>query len=262
MKKILIVLLSSIFIGLALNVQAASVTFDPGMAEFTVAPGETGRATITAHGFSSGPYSLLFSMGSGLQNGTVPIGWLSPTYVMLASRSGGTSSTTMDIAINIPPDAIAGTYTGTLLPVDMRSSEPISSPGVIIAIEVAVPQTACAGLPVLSDIEIGPQNIWAPIGRDVEVVISGAISVAEGCEVSAGYSLESNNGLIQGDIFLGADGRFAEKVKVNVSRSGNDKYGRIYNGTLYAEDMDGNRDSLSFIVTVLHDKGNKIGLLK
>jgi hypothetical protein len=40
-----------------------------------------------------------------------------------------------------------------LVPEDMRSSEPITSPGVIISIEVIEPQTACSGLPVFSDVE-------------------------------------------------------------------------------------------------------------
>ena len=53
MKKVLIVLLMTIVVGLALNVQAASVTFEPQKVELKIAPGETGRTSITAHGYSS-----------------------------------------------------------------------------------------------------------------------------------------------------------------------------------------------------------------
>jgi uncharacterized lipoprotein NlpE involved in copper resistance len=74
--------------------------------------------------------------------------------------------------------------------------------------------------------------------------------------------MESNNGLAQGDITLGPDGIFTKKITVNVSRSGRDKDGKVYNGTLYAVDADGNETSLGFNVTVLHYKGKKTGQSK
>ena len=259
MKKRLIVLLSSILVGLTVNVQAASVSFDPGSVEFQVAPGQTDKANLRVNAFSSGAYSLYIRIGSKLENSSIPLDWLSPNYLMLASRTGGPSTSSMDLTVSVPPDAMAGSYTGLLVPEDMRSSEPVSSPGVIIAIEVTDIQTICSGPPIFSDVEIGPQEIWAPADRDVEIYISGAVSVTEGCKVTAGFSMESNNGLVQGDITLDADGRFTEKLMVNVSRSGKDKNGKAYNGTLFAVDPDGNEAALEFNVTVLHDKDKKIG---
>jgi hypothetical protein len=270
MIKVLI-LVSSIFVGLAINVQAANVTFDPAEANFKVAPGEETKTTLTVNGSSTGPFhSLYFTVGAKLGNGNIPPSWLNPTNVSLYSRTGGSSSSTMDLIVNIPPDAATGYYSGQLLPeTNTRSTESIFSDGVNVSIEVVAPQTACLEPPDISIVELKPYNIWAPTDTDIEVEIAGVISAAEGCEVIAGYSLESNDGTIKGDItldtvdsFRKADGSFRKKVKINVSRSGKDKSGRVYNGTVHAKDAGGNESTVPFSVTVLHDKGNKIGATK
>ena len=87
MKKAMIVLLLSIVVGLALNVQAASVTFDPQKVELKIAPGEIGRTSITAHGYSSTAYSLSFLVGSKLKIGNIPHGWLTAAYLWLDSAA-------------------------------------------------------------------------------------------------------------------------------------------------------------------------------
>ena len=275
MKK-MIIGISIIFIGLTINVQAANVTFDPAEASFEVAPGNSGRANLKVNGSSSGSSSLFFKVGSKQEKGNIPIEWISPAYVNLISRTGEPSYSSMDLIVNIPPDALAGSYSGQLLPEDMRSSESIFSDGVNVSIEVVAPQSSCLGPPDISVVELKPFNIWAPTDRDVEIEIAGVISVAEGCEVaSAGYSLASNDGTISGDISLdgndslngndslrNAAGSFRKKVKVNVSRSGKDKSGRTYNGSVYATDIEGNESSVPFSVTVLHDKGNNSKLAK
>ena len=259
MKKVLIAILSSLIIGLALNVQAASVTFDPGEAVFKVAPSETDSASLTVHGFSSAPYSLLMMIGSKMENSNIPPGWLVPVYLMLNSRDGGESATSMNLAISVPPEATAGFYTGVLVPEAMRSSETITSEGLIVSIEVTEPQASCSGVPMFSNVEISPQDIWAPTDLDVAINISGNLSVDAGCEATAGYAMESNNGMVQGDISIAPDGSFTERVMVNVSRSGQDKDGRVFNGSLYAMNAEGERANLDFAVTVLHDKGKKVG---
>jgi len=139
MKKALIVLLLSIVVGLALNVQAASVTFDPQKVELKIAPGEIGRTSITAHGYSSTAYSLSFLVGSKLKIGNIPHAWLTAAYLWLDSAAEGKSSCTMNLEISVPPDAKPGIYTGLLEPDDMRSSEAITSQGVSISIEVSEP---------------------------------------------------------------------------------------------------------------------------
>ena len=135
-KKTLIVLLSSIVVCLALNAQAASVTFEPKVVELKIAPGKTSRSAITVHGFSSTAYSLNFLVGSRFKNGNIPRGWLTAAYLWLDAKAEGSSSCTMDLVVSVPPDAKPGTYSGLLVPDDMRSSESINSSGVMLAIEV------------------------------------------------------------------------------------------------------------------------------
>ena len=255
MKK-MIIGLTIIFIGLAINVQAANVTFDPAEARFEVEPGNSGRANLKVNGSSSGSYTLLFKVGSKLEKGNIPIGWLSPAYVSLTSRTGEPTYSSMDLIVNIPPDAVAGTYSGRLLPEDLRSTESISSDGINVSIQVATPQIVCT-TPVISGIELEPENIWAPTDREVEIVIRGTISDADVCEVAASYRLESDNGPVQGEIALAPGGFFQQSITVNVSRSGKDKSGRTYNGSVSAMNSEGHVSSVPFSVTVLHDKGHK-----
>ena len=149
MKKVHIILLPLIFIGLALNAHAASVSFDPSNITLKVAPGETGRTAITVNGSSKTAYSLTFLVGSKREKCNIPNGWLTAAYLWLDSKPDGKSSTTMNLIVSVPHDAAPGTYSGLLLPDDMRSSEAIYSDGVNVSIEVVPPQTASINSPAL-----------------------------------------------------------------------------------------------------------------
>ena len=149
MKKIQLFLMTFIFIGFAYSVQAASVSFDPSAVTLKIEPGETGRTAITVNGSSKTDYSLTFLVGSKRKNCNIPTGWLTAAYLWLDSRPDGTSSTTMNLIVSVPPDAKPGKYSGLLIPDDMRSSEAIYSDGVTVSIEVVAPQTARAEHPVL-----------------------------------------------------------------------------------------------------------------
>jgi hypothetical protein len=73
---------------------------------------------------------------------------------------------------------------------------------------------------------------------------------------AAGYTLNDNTGPIEGDITLKPGGSFSETFTANLSRSGRDKDGKIYSGRLYAVDEEGNKETVPFDITVLHDKRN------
>ena len=137
MKKALIVITLLLISGFAINVQAANVTFVPNIVKLKVKPGQTGRTAITVYGFSKSTYSLNFLVGSKQKNGNIPLKWLTSAYLWLDSDKNGTSSRPMDFIVTVPPDATPGTYSGLLVPDDMRCSESITSPGVIVAIEVS-----------------------------------------------------------------------------------------------------------------------------
>lgn len=136
MNKALTLLLLSIFVITASNVYGASVNFEPQAVKLKVAPGQTGRTAITVHGFSNTAYSLSFLVGSRFKNGNIPKKWLTSAYLWLDAKSEGASTCTMDLVVDVPPDAKPGIYSGVLVPDDMRSSEPITSQGVSVSIEV------------------------------------------------------------------------------------------------------------------------------
>lgn len=260
MKNVITSMLSFIFISLAFTAQAASVAFNPSEVELKILNGETAYTDLAVQGFSRTPYSLNFKVGSVLENSNIPLVWLSPVNISLFSRAGGTSATQLNLKVSVPPEAEAGIYTGMIVPENIRSSENISSRGVILSIEVSKAQTACTGPPVFTDVEIGPQNFWAPSNREVELEMSGILPSSPGCEIAAGYLIDSNDGTLEGDIILDMDGGFTEKIKINVSKKGQDKDGRIYNGTLFASDSEGNQANFDFFITVDHDRGQKVGL--
>lgn len=118
----------------------------------------------------------------------------------------------------------------------------------------------CTSAPTFSDVQVMPENIWAPAGATVELEISGVVKAADGCgDVAAAYSMDNSSGPLTGTIDPDDDGNFVQVVVVNVARDGGDKYGNIYNGTLVATDSLDNESTLPFSITVLHDRGRKVG---
>ena len=137
MRKTAVILLFVCFFSPALDVEAALVTFAPQTVEMRLAPGQTGRTSLTVHGFSASAYSLNFLVGSRLENSSIPDGWLTAAYLWLDTESPGRkTSRSMDLVITVPADARPGRYSALLVPDAMQCSEPISSPGVAVVIEV------------------------------------------------------------------------------------------------------------------------------
>lgn len=120
----------------------------------------------------------------------------------------------------------------------------------------------CNMPPIFTSVTIAPQEIRVQSDRDVEIVLAGIVSVPDNCAVTVGYTQDSNTGLIQGAIPLKPDGSFNEKLIANVSRSNRDRGSRVYNGTLFAVDADGDKTALEYTVTVLDDEGPQISLNK
>ncbi len=117
----------------------------------------------------------------------------------------------------------------------------------------------CTMAPVFTSAQIGPQEIRAMSDQDVEVKLAGNISIAENCQVTAGYTLESSTGILQGSIALGPDGSFSKKFMADLSEKGQDKYGGVYNGTLFAIDSDGDTATIEYSITVLPESDNMLG---
>ena len=115
----------------------------------------------------------------------------------------------------------------------------------------------CDGGTVFENVKIGPENIWAPTNKKLEIDISGTVVAAPGCEVEGAYTMESNDGPVAGDFVIAADGNFTLKIPITVSKNGKEKEGSTYNGTLSVVDGEGNKTSHMFFVTVDHNRGKK-----
>lgn len=111
--------------------------------------------------------------------------------------------------------------------------------------------------PVFSDVTISPVNVWAPAGKKVPVKVSGVVSAFPGSEVSSmSFYLNNDTGsIVPGNITVGEGGSFSGTVMVDLSKDGQTKEGKSYNGMIYAQDSAGRLSMKPFSVTVLHDRG-------
>ena len=257
MKRALVVLMAMLFAGMAANVQAANVTFNPGSVALTVEPGKSAAVNLVVNADSRASYTINLRVGS-LAQGNLPPGWLRPANVSLVARRGGVSAAAMSLVVNVPADTPGGTYTAVVTPQILQATEPVVSRGVAVVVEVPS-QKKCTGVPAFENVKVGPENIWAPKNKEVEIDISGTVVVAPGCEVAGTYSMESNDGPVAGDLTIDADGNFAQKINVKVSKKGKAREGRVYNGELVVVDAEGNSATKGFFVKVGHDRGKKKG---
>ncbi|MCK4837702.1 MAG: hypothetical protein KAS94_02810 [Desulfobulbaceae bacterium] len=99
---------------MALNVQAAVVTFNPDPVALTVEPGTPAVAKIVVNSNSRAPHRLDLRVGSELAPGsTIPRGWISPLNVSLTTRRGS-SATTNGLNVLVPADTPGGTYSAVV----------------------------------------------------------------------------------------------------------------------------------------------------
>ena len=78
-----------------------------------------------------------------------------------------------------------------------------------------------------------------------------------GCEVAGYYTMESDSGPVAGSLTIDDEGNFAIKFPITVSKTGKDKEGTTYKGSLSAKDGKGNKVIQEFFVKVRHDRGKK-----
>ena len=253
MKRILLVTITVCLAVMVSNVQAADVTFNPDSVAITVESGKSAVANLVVKAESKMPYMIDLRVGS-VMTGNMPSDWLRPANASLVSRRGGTSSAIMNLMLTVPAGTPGGTYTALLPPQILRTTEPVVKSDV--AIIVTVPnQRTCDGAPLFENVEIGPEDIWAPNSKEIEIEVSGSVIVAPGCEVTGTYAMESNDGLKTGELTIDPDGIFAVNIKGQFSKKGGDKDGTIYNGELTLVDAEGSSSTKSFFVKVGHDRG-------
>ena len=116
MKRTLVVLMAMTFAGMAVSVQAADVTFNPGSVALTVEPGKSAVANLMVNADSTVAHTIYLQVGSVMSQGNLPPGWLSPVVVSLVAGVEGTSSSAMDLGVDVPADTPGGTYTAVVTP--------------------------------------------------------------------------------------------------------------------------------------------------
>ncbi|MCK4837819.1 MAG: hypothetical protein KAS94_03395 [Desulfobulbaceae bacterium] len=261
MKRWLIVLMAIMFAGMAVNVQAADVSFAPGSKAITVEPGKSAIAKMVVNGSSTVPYTIYLRIGSLLdQGGNLPAGWLKPVIVSLTALGGEESSADMDLVINVPADTPAGTYSAVMRPQVMRrTTVPVNSDGATIVVDVPS-MKKCDGAPIFNNVQIAPDDIWATKETTLDFDVTGTVVVAPGCDVEGTYTMESNDGPVSGDFAIAStDGSFSVTIPITVSKKGQGKEDITYNGSLTALDAEGSSAVKEIYVTVAHDRGKKLG---
>lgn len=117
--------------------------------------------------------------------------------------------------------------------------------------------------PVFSDVTVSPENVWAPAGKKVPIEVSGVVSTdpAPACKIAWMYFyVHTDNGIVASNITLGEGGSFKGTAMVNLFKDGKITEGKTYDGMISANDFSYNMSTLGFSVTVLHDRGKKVGL--
>ena len=260
MKRSLVVLMAMIFAGMAASVQAANVTINPGSVALTVEPGTSAVANLVVTADSRTPYTIYLNVGR-IAQGDLPAGWLRPVDLSLATRTGGVATSVLALVVNVPDATPSGSYTALVIPQVLRTTEAVNTRGFTVVVEVPE-QKKCTGPPAFENVKVGPENIWAPKRRRVEIDVSGNVVKAPGCEVTGNYSMESIYGPVTGELAIGPDGAFAQKIKVKLSKHGKARRGKVYNGELTVVDAEGNSATQGFFVKVGHDRGKKKGHYK
>ena len=130
--------------------------------------------------------------------------------------------------------------------------------------------------PSISNVTVNPENVWAPTGKKVPIEVSGDVSADPSCSItSMSFNLTGDTTInpdtgaitfVPGIITIGGDGHFSGTVMVNLSKDGKMQEGKTYYGTIFATGTSVDNQAFNimqgFSVTVLHDRGEKVGLNK
>jgi hypothetical protein len=239
------------------NSHGGSLSNSPGSIELAIAPGSQGTAplTITLQNPDRGSYYLWFI--DTISGGNLPLGWLtaSPSTTFL-NTLGLTASTSL--AINVPKGTAPGIYSGQMMSKAM-AAHGFADPGPGSLIKVTV-LSVCAQPPSFEITSFGPDTLWPPNHKMIDVVVSGRVILNEGCTLmETGYNIFDEYGVYTsaGQLVVSSDGTFALSLPVEAGRNGNDMDGRYYTITLSARDEAGIGTGSRLDVLVPHDQRKK-----
>jgi hypothetical protein len=249
MKKILTATITVFLTVMIANAQAAQVTINPGSIVLDIKPGQFAEADLEVIATNL-PYPMTLTVGNIVLQSSIR-SWITPASMKL-ERSGPPTSSSMKLKVTVPPGTAPNTYTA-ILPVQAGS---VSPKYIKLTVKVQ-PQSKCVGAPDIENVEVSPNDIWAPKTEEVTVTVSGTTVLTPGCEVTGTYSLQSNDGLKEGKFTIDPDGKFSVKINGKFSKKGTDKNGKdanVYNGLLTLTDEASSWRTKTFFVEVSHDR--------
>lgn len=233
---------------------AADLTYDPASINLSAPAGsvQTMPLKVTLHNAGWSVHYLWFV---DKVTGNLPL-TVSSSRQMTFLGSWSPSASTM-LTLTVAPGTPPGTYTGNIFSKAM-SSHGYADAGTGVLVELIVP-SACNGVPSFTINSFGPDYLWPPNHSMVEVTVTGQAVLPQGCNIlSAGYSIDDEYGIYtgMGSLTIDQNGYFVKSIPVEAWRTGQDKDGRHYTITLFAEDEAGVGTHVLHVL-VPHDMRNK-----
>ncbi len=242
---------------LAAPARAATLSYTPTHAELTMAAGASTTTPLSISLVTSDFQTYYAWFVDTVTDGNLPAGWItpSPDWTFL-SYSTPTDFTTL--TLHVPDGTPPGTYAGTLRGKGM-AAHGFADPGGGIRLAVTVP-SGCDQTAGFAISAFGPTILWPPNHKMQEVSVTGQVLVPGGCTLSeVGYSIDDEYHIYTGvgEVTVDANGYFSVVIPLEASREGQDKDGRHYRITLFAQDEAGTGVSQTLEVVVPHDMREK-----
>lgn len=258
MRHTKIFLAALVFFSFQSAAYASSILYSPNYFSMEVPAGSSKTVFLTLT-MTDSSYSSYFWVVNSVVEGNLPKGWLKATPDNFFVTPSWPSKT-VALMVSPPAEAAGGVYSGRLLSKSMTVHGQVGH-GDGVFMEIVVP-LGCSGTPMIEDLSVTPNVLWPPDNSEREVVVTGRITMPEGCSMtSAGYSVDDEYGVYNsvGEVQMEVDGSFSAVVPVEASRWGDDKDGRRYEITLFAEYELGVATSEGLTVSVPHDMRGKKG---
>ena len=249
-----VLLLVLAFCSVAIETQAAKITFAPDKVLVTAAPGEAVAVPVSVSLMETTTSDSYASFTLSHVDGTLDPAWMKSRIPVSLNAVSNTRQVLFQISV--PAEAPGGQYTSVFRTEGLRSSEQVDPVDLLINLAVDEP-FACNQVPLFSDISSTEEALNVRMHREVTIDLAGAVSVPEGCEIfNAWYQLTDEYGELDRTepLEINDDGTFSVAVPMVASRKGEDKDGRLYTVTFMAENEAGVGESPETTVVVMHDR--------
>lgn len=247
---------------LATSAEAAKITFAPNELKAVVAPGEAVVVPVLVSLADTTAPNSYASFSLSRVDG--PLDLTSINNGSYVSLNSSYKSRQVAFQIKVPANTKGGKYTNVFRTVWLRSNEQIAPVDLLINVEVGE-TSACIQVPLFSNISSAEEKISVRNNKEVEIDLTGRISVEDGCDYSGAWylltdeygELGSTEEPLKVPVEVNDDGTFSVAIPMVASRKGHDKDGRLYTVKFMAENQAGIGESPETTVVVLHDNRKK-----